>query len=180
MERDIRRLGRLIDDIQAATRLDRALGDGPGMRFDPAKLLADIIDIRRARAQLDGVGLLLEGASHGRQILGRGEQLGHALGNIIDNALSFSKKGDVIRVTLRDQDKGLLILIDDDGPGIPEDQRERVFERFYSSRPGEKGHSGLGLPIARQIIRRHGGDINLHGSPTGGLRVHVFLPWGEQ
>lgn len=179
MERDIRRLGRLIDDIQAATRLDRALGDGPGMNVDPVKLLTEIIDIRRARAQLDGVALLLEGSSQGRQILGRGEQLGHALGNLIDNALSFSNKGNVIRLTMHEEHHGLVILIDDDGPGIPKDQRERVFERFYSSRPGEKGHSGLGLPIARQIIRRHGGDITLDASPTGGLRVQVFLPWGH-
>lgn len=73
----------------------------------------------------------------------------------------------------------VVILIDDDGPGIPEDKRDHVFKAFVrleSSRNPKTGGTGLGLTIARDIVRGHGGDITLHDSPLGGLRVRVELP----
>ena len=71
------------------------------------------------------------------------------------------------------------ILVDDDGPGIPEEERERVFRPFYRldrSRNSETGGTGLGLAIARDIARAHGGDIYLEESPYGGLRARVRIP----
>jgi len=74
---------------------------------------------------------------------------------------------------------GSRSLIDDDGPGIPADQREAVFQPFYrieASRNRATGGTGLGLTVARTIIRGHGGDVTLHDAPSGGLRARVHLP----
>ncbi|MCW9039970.1 MAG: ATP-binding protein, partial [Rhodospirillales bacterium] len=77
------------------------------------------------------------------------------------------------------RDSALEITIDDDGPGIPAEERENVFRPFFrldSSRNPETGGVGLGMPIARDIVRGHGGDIILGDSPSGGLRVRIHLP----
>ena len=77
------------------------------------------------------------------------------------------------------RDDAVDIFIDDNGPGIPEDQREEVFRPFFrldASRNLDKGGVGLGLTIARDIARAHGGDISLDQSPSRGLRAHVWLP----
>jgi two-component system osmolarity sensor histidine kinase EnvZ len=96
--------------------------------------------------------------------------------NLIDNAIRYAN-----HVTVRAGTRGnaIEITVDDDGPGIPEDQREDVFKSFYridNSRNPETGGVGLGLTIARDVIRSHGGDITLSDSPLSGLRARVRLP----
>jgi two-component system osmolarity sensor histidine kinase EnvZ len=96
--------------------------------------------------------------------------------NLVDNATRFAR-----RVAVRARRRGDMIdvTIDDDGPGIPADQREEVFKPFFrleSSRNPATGGVGLGLTIARDVVRGHGGDIVLDDSPQGGLRVRVRLP----
>ena len=96
--------------------------------------------------------------------------------NLVENARHYAKNL-TIRVGRRGQ--GIEIIIDDDGPGIPVGLREDVFKPFYrieNSRNPETGGVGLGLSIARDIIRGHGGDILLSGSSMGGLRVKLMLP----
>jgi signal transduction histidine kinase len=102
--------------------------------------------------------------------------LKRALGNLVDNAVTYGQRA---RVTLAEEQKGLRIDIDDDGPGIAEPDMERVFEpfeRLETSRSLETGGVGLGLAIARSIVRQHGGDITLANRPQGGLRTTVWLP----
>ena len=99
-----------------------------------------------------------------------------ALRNILENAQRY---GGRVEVTLRDAAHGVEILIDDHGPGIPEDHLETVFDpyaRLESSRSRDTGGIGLGLPIARAILRAHGGDVRLSNRPAGGLRAAVKLP----
>jgi signal transduction histidine kinase len=99
-----------------------------------------------------------------------------ALGNLIDNAVKY---GGAARVAIERRGALVDILIDDDGPGIPEDMMESVFMPFYrvdESRGDEKGGSGLGLSIAQAIVHGHGGQIGLENRPGGGLRVRVTLP----
>jgi two-component system sensor histidine kinase ChvG len=124
-------------------------------------------------------------------------RLGQVFNNLIDNARSFSAPGGSVRVLLRPAKDytahghardGYEIIIDDDGPGIPADAFERIFERFYTDRPdqGFGQNSGLGLSISRQIIEVHGGRIsalNRVGSPGSdgvipvlGARFMVYLP----
>jgi len=102
--------------------------------------------------------------------------LKRALSNLIGNAVRYGQRA---RVSLRSSPEEVLVQVDDDGPGIPEDARERVFEPFVrleESRSSETGGLGLGMAIARSIVRAHGGDIVLANQPEGGLRVSLHLP----
>lgn len=102
--------------------------------------------------------------------------LKRALSNLLDNAVKYGGKA---RVSLAKQDGHLRIDIEDHGPGIPDDLREKVFSPFYrieSSRNRGTGGTGLGLTVARSVISAHGGDIELHNRSGGGLRVSVRLP----
>ena len=107
----------------------------------------------------------------------RSLSLKRALTNLVINAANY---GGGARLSLTPPQAGLLTLtIDDDGPGIPADELERVFEPFYrveASRNRETGGTGLGLPITRNILRAHGGDVVLENRPTGGVRATVTLP----
>ncbi len=102
--------------------------------------------------------------------------LRRALGNLVGNAVKY---GSIARVSLKIETDRLAILIDDDGPGIPEARQEDVFQpfrRLEDSRNRETGGTGLGLAVARTIVRAHGGDIQLSNPSAGGLRVTVCLP----
>ncbi len=102
--------------------------------------------------------------------------LRRAVSNLIGNAVKYGRQA---RVSLTEEAEAILVTIDDDGPGIPEDRREDVFRPFYrldESRSRETGGTGLGLTVARTIIRAHGGDITLSNRAEGGLRVDVRLP----
>jgi len=99
-----------------------------------------------------------------------------SIANIVDNAIRFANH---VSVRVRQREDCAEVLIDDDGPGIPEDQRDDVFRPFYrveGSRNQETGGIGLGLTIVRDVIRAHGGDIELDQAPIGGLRVRLRLP----
>ena len=98
------------------------------------------------------------------------------LNNLIDNGLSYGKK---IEISTKKIDKDLIILIDDDGPGIPKEEYEKVIKPFYridKSRGQNKSGVGLGLSIANDIVRSHGGNIFLEKSALNGLRVRISLP----
>ena len=106
----------------------------------------------------------------------RPDALRRALRNLIDNALTYGAKAETALVQ---SEQGLEICIDDAGPGIPPEQRERVFDpfrRLETSRSRETGGVGLGLSIARSIARGHGGDLTLQTAPGGGLRAVLSLP----
>lgn len=114
-------------------------------------------------------------------VFGRPLALKRAFSNLIDNAAKYGKRAYVKVTTEADR---VLVTIDDEGAGIPSDQRERVFEPFYrieDSRSRETGGTGLGLTVARTLILAHGGDIRLDDRPGGGLRVKVTIPrtWGK-
>jgi signal transduction histidine kinase len=102
--------------------------------------------------------------------------LRRVLGNLIDNALKYGQKA---RVTLAEEAGKIVLRIDDDGPGIPEGRIEEVFRPFHrleESRNRETGGTGLGLTVARSIVRAHGGELGLVNRPEGGLRTEVSLP----
>ena len=113
----------------------------------------------------------------GATVIGDAEQLGRAARNLVHNATRHAA-GRVV-VGLREVDGVVILTVDDDGPGIPEAQRERVFERFTLVDPARSsiaGGTGLGLAITRDIVERHGGVVVVEGSPLGGARFLVRLP----
>jgi two-component system osmolarity sensor histidine kinase EnvZ len=107
---------------------------------------------------------------------GKKNLIGRSLNNLIDNALKY---GDRIKLFLTKKNKNILIIIDDNGPGIVESEYKNVFKPFYKidkSRGDSKSSVGLGLSITSDIIKSHGGNIVLEKSPLNGLRVKIFLP----
>ena len=109
-------------------------------------------------------------------INGRKNLIHRSLNNIIDNALKYGKQ---VKIKLSKKNSNLFIIIDDDGPGIPKTEYDNVFKPFYKidkSRAESKSSVGLGLSIASDIIRSHGGNIMLESSKMKGLRVKIFLP----
>ena len=107
---------------------------------------------------------------------GRKNLINRCLNNIIDNALKYANK---VEIKLNKKNTNLFIIIDDDGPGIPGKERENVFKPFYKINKGRadsKSSVGLGLSIASDIVRSHGGNIMLEKSKMNGLRVKIFLP----
>jgi two-component system sensor histidine kinase ChvG len=194
---DVRRLDRLISDISDASRLDAELARGDREPIDIAQLLRALADAGNQIEREDGVKVRLKvepGPQPGRWLmLGHDSRLGQVFNNLIDNARTFSQQGGEVRVTLRRtrgafeeghaQREGFEILVDDDGPGIPDHAFERIFERFYTDRPNHAfgQNSGLGLSISRQIVEAHGGTIHAGNrfdeeGETLGARFVVFLP----
>ncbi|MBX9617492.1 MAG: sensor histidine kinase [Caulobacteraceae bacterium] len=189
LQQDVRRLDRLITDISNASRLDAELSRDRPRPVDLAALLTDIVGIYDTTKRPGEAAVALDLAVEGpARVMGRDGPLGQVLRNLIDNARSFSPVGRGVRVSLRrDDSEGMLplrIRVDDDGPGIPPENLETVFERFYTSRPPGAAfgsNSGLGLSIVRQIVAAHGGRVTATNrlGPTGeveGARFEVALP----
>jgi signal transduction histidine kinase len=139
--------------------------------LDLVSMIETIVD-----HQVDqGKRITLAAPGHGR-VLGKALALKRAFWNIIGNAAKYAGRA---HVEIGETPSHLVITVDDDGPGIPEPDLERVFEPFVrleQSRGRETGGSGLGLTIARAVILGHGGDIALSNRPEGGLRVSLTLP----
>jgi len=184
---DINRLNRLITDISEASRLDAELMRGEVKQVDLNALLGDMVNHYAVTAvQKGGVEVEYRLAAN-PPFLGHGHdgRYGQVFRNVIDNARSFSPSGSKIVVELSRASRGgpFTVTIDDEGPGIPEDNLESIFERFYSERPTEHfgQHSGLGLSICRQIMETYGGSISASNrrAPDGrvlGARFTVRVP----
>ncbi len=163
IEHDVRRLDRLISDIADASRLDAELQRQESAPVDVAKLLKTLIAVANEVKQENvSVALIFEGG--GPQVFkvpGHDSRLGQVIGNLIDNARSFSPPSGAVRVTCRRLRNEVEIVVDDDGPGLRVDALDRIFERFYTDRPhqGFGQNSGLGLSICKQIVEAHGGRI---------------------
>lgn len=144
--------------------------------LDLAELLRTVLDeAADARPELADQ-LSYEGPRH-LTVRARPLALKRAFVNLVANALSYAGTAHV--VVDEPAESMIRIRVEDDGPGIPLDQLDRVFEPFHrleGSRNRETGGVGLGLPIARNILRAHGGDVTLENRPSGGLRVAVLLP----
>ena len=163
IQHDVKRLDRLISDISDASRLDAEMQRHEAAPIDLVKLLTTVVSVANERHD-DGVrvSLKFEGTrSGGLTVAGNDSRLGQVVDNLIDNARSFSKAGSTVRVTCRPLKNDIDIVVEDDGPGIPAEAMERIFERFYTHRPDQDfgQNSGLGLSISRQIVEAHGGRI---------------------
>ena len=182
---DLKRIDRLITDISDASRLDAELSRGQSAPVDITKLLDTMVDIYNGMDLPRGIRIHFSSESAPRAVVhGLSERLGQVFRNLIDNAISFSPQNGIVEVSAQMAGARVLAEVADEGPGIPEPDIERIFERFYTERPAEHGfgkNSGLGLAIARQIVVSHGGRIwaenkrNSEGRRVG-ARFIVELP----
>ena len=189
LQQDVRRLDRLITDISNASRLDAELNRDRPRVIDLTQLLSEIVDVYESGLK-PGEAHVTFAAPPGDhvQIMGRDGPLGQVFRNLIDNARSFSPPGGTVRLSLVrddiDPDRPIRVRVDDDGPGIPPENLETVFERFYTARPRGTAfgsNSGLGLSIVRQIVEAHGGRVQAGNRPgeageVAGARFEVALP----
>ena len=192
LKADVTRLDRLITDISNASRLDAELSRENPRALDLARFLTDVAGLYAGRGV--SVRLTVADAAAGYRVAGREGPLGQVFRNLVDNACSFSAQGGEVRVRLGASDRQdgprlITLDIEDDGPGIPPENLESIFNRFYTNRPkGAQpggsafgGHSGLGLSIARQIVEAHGGRLSATNRPApdggiAGARFRVELP----
>ncbi len=188
---DINRLNRLISDISDASRLDAELMRGEVKPVDLKSLLDDMVNHYAASAASKaGVEVELHiSANPPFAAHGHDGRYGQVVRNVIDNALSFSPRGTrlVIELTREPRNGPFVITIDDEGPGIPEDNLESIFRRFYSERPAEHfgQNSGLGLSICRQIMETYGGTITASNRRSAdnrviGARFTLRIPASDQ
>jgi len=164
IQHDVRRLDRLISDISDASRLDAELQRQEAAPVDCAKLLTTLVAVANEVKREDCVKVTLGfegGGAHSFQVPGHDSRLGQIIDNLIENARSFSPPGGTVRVNCRRLRHFIEIFVDDDGPGVRPEVREKIFERFYTDRPhqGFGQNSGLGLSISKQIVEAHGGAI---------------------
>ncbi|WIM11586.1 stimulus-sensing domain-containing protein [Enhydrobacter sp.] len=184
---DINRLNRLISDISDASRLDAELMRGEVKPVNLQALLADMAHhYATSTANKSGVAIDFRVAANPPFAAhGHDGRYGQVFRNVVDNALSFSPPGSriVIELSREPRNGPFVVTIDDEGPGIPEDNLESIFQRFYSERPTEHfgQHSGLGLSICRQIMETYGGSISATNrrAPDGrvlGARFIIRVP----
>ena len=161
----------LIGDL-----VDLAREDGPQQELQPARLdeiISDSLErVQRRRPDVD-FRVRLDPWLIDADV----PALSRAPVNLLDNAAKWSPPGGVVRVSLRAAQRRAVLIIDDSGPGIPAEEREKVFERFYRApesraMPG----SGLGLAITRQVLERHGATISVDESDDGGTRIRIIFP----
>ena len=182
---DVIRLDRLIGDISEAARTDAELARA---RFEPVDLgpvIEQLVSSWENRREKGDASLAFARPRKATAVvLGDPSRLVRAIDNIIDNAISFSPPGGLVEIVAARVGNEVRIRIDDEGPGVPEELREAIFNRFHSVRPEEEHfgrHSGLGLAIARAIVEGHDGEIDVQDrdDAPSGARFIISLPASE-
>ncbi|MEL6678147.1 MAG: HAMP domain-containing sensor histidine kinase, partial [Pseudomonadota bacterium] len=189
MRSDVTRLDRLVTDISNASRLDAQMVKEEMEPFDLTQLLDNIIEYNTEGAEKRKGALIAKYARQPVQIYGLEGRLAQVFVNLITNAISFMPEEGGGEVSVHIERKNLdtvRVRVDDNGPGIPDDNLGDVFKRFYSERPGQDfgNNSGLGLAISRQIVDAHSGAIwaenirpdGQNEGPRLGARFIVELP----
>lgn len=167
IQNELRRLNRLITDVSAASRLDAELARQKMGPLDVTDVVKNVAQIFESVLSSDSrkLSTVVDRPLFARAYYVNGDagRLGQVLTNLVDNAISFSSDNQTVTLSVRRTSDHIELIIDDEGPGIPQDRLKDVFDRFYTDRPqteAERGkNSGLGLSISREIVSAHGGTI---------------------
>jgi len=186
---DIERMDRLISDISDASRLDAELSRESFESLDLRRVLSELVDLhkspldretsvsrsRTTRAANADVNITLSDMGEEDSFVwGLEMRLAQVFQNLLANAISFSPPGGTVHITIVPVRKKVVVTVEDEGPGIPENRLETIFDRFYTERPEHEDygrHSGLGLAICKQIVGAHGGQIFAENIKDPDLRV---------
>jgi signal transduction histidine kinase len=177
---EAQRMNRLVLDLLMLTRLESGLSDLKPAPVLLNEILISVVEKFQPQAAVTGQTIDFK---PGKEITltADGDRLAQVFSNLVDNAIKFNPSGGKIQIkTWRDGSSG-YVEVQDTGPGIPEADLSRIFERFYQvekSRKGGAGHSsGLGLSIAQKIVKAHGGEIKVESTPEIGTKFTVQLPF---
>ncbi|WP_299294959.1 sensor histidine kinase [uncultured Tateyamaria sp.] len=187
IDHDVRRLDRLVSDISNASRLDSELVKEEEESFNLLTMLGNLGQYLGEDARGKGIEFITDLPDNPIDVQGLEARLAQVFVNLITNAISFCEDGDAIRIWARKRENRVLVVVEDTGPGIPDQALTKIFKRFYSQRPEEHfgNNSGLGLAISKQIVEAHGGviwaenirptDADITSEPLG-ARFVVGLP----
>ena len=183
---DVNRLDRLITDISDSSRLDAELSREKFEAIDIESLLLAFHQLRKFQKRFEQKSLTLNIEKGEKQllILGHESRIVQVIDNIVNNAITFAPVNSNINISVSADTTDVKITIDDEGPGIPENKLDAIFERFYSERPAAEKfglHSGLGLSICKQIVEAHNGKISAknrtgYQNDITGARFIITLP----
>jgi PAS domain S-box-containing protein len=172
VEKQTFRAARIVNNLLNFARRS----EGGKQLLDLAPLIDDCLDLLRERMAKLKVNLIWQLPEGPIEVIGNDGELQQVFTNLILNALdAMQTEGDQLRVDIEGDDQWVRVAIEDNGPGIPTDEVESVFQPFYSTKLSQGG-TGLGLSISHDIVRRHGGDIQVISHPGRGSRFTVELP----
>lgn len=172
------RLGRLVDDLLEIARLDSEQVEWETEEVELGQLIAQTLLCVTGLTQEKEVLFELETPEQPLRVEAVPDRLHQAMLNLIANAWRFSPSGGRVRIALTSSGRECSLCVEDEGPGVPEGQRERIFERFVTSagREDQAQGTGLGLAITRSIVERHGGTISCGEASIGGAAFAICLP----
>jgi signal transduction histidine kinase len=175
----VERLGRLVRQLLDLSRLESGAVPLERAAFDVEPVLEHAV--REQRLHAPGVNLAIVVETPGLTADGDPERVHQVVANLLENAVRYTPRGGRVEVRARHSDEppGVTIEVIDEGPGIPEDEQNRIFERFYradTARASRDGGAGLGLAIAQWIVDLHGGEIRPERRLPHGCRMVVTLP----
>lgn len=175
IDKEVARLNRLLDGVREVSKVDAAVDTELAEPFDLRTLLSELA---QTRSMADGGRVTLQTPPYPIVVAASADRLTQAFGNIVDNAISFSPEEGRVSMTVHEDAGAAIVHIDDEGPGIPPEHLDRIFNRFFSFRPGsaQNRHDGLGLAIARTIVDGYGGSIAAMNLSPSGTRIEVRLP----
>lgn len=179
MERSLRHMQRLVEDLVLAMKAEQGRIALKLSRVDVTELLHEVKAMAEDAAADVGVSITVEpppATTPALQIEADALRLVQVLQNIINNGLKFTPAGGMVSLAARSTDEGVILTVTDTGAGMSEEQRARVFDRYYTDDRRDRG-LGLGLAIAQGIVQRHGGDIGVESEPGAGSRFWIRLPW---
>lgn len=173
-----RRLSAMIAKLLELARLES--GAGPASHFE----IVDLVRVARGAVERAGASartvlVILDEPVAQVELRADGDGIGRVLDNLLENAIRFSPEGGTVHLSLAADAGSAVLTVKDEGPGIPETERERVFERFYQTADGRAARAhgvGLGLAICRHIVTAHGGSIAAEGNSPRGTVLRVTLP----
>jgi two-component system sensor histidine kinase SenX3 len=178
LQKESARLGKLVTEIIDLSRLqfDNPVEGAQAVRVDT--VIREAMDRCRATAERRGIRLV-RGGTTGLQVVGDKEMLVTALANLVENAVAYSDENTRVAVAVRTREEMVEITVTDQGIGIPEQELERIFERFYRVDPArsrQTGGTGLGLSIVKHIVAAHRGQVTVWSAPGAGSTFTLRLP----
>lgn len=174
------RLARTIDSLLFLARADRGAVEPRATSFDVEAEIAPLVEYYQVFADERRLRLTLEGSA---RIVADRDLVRQAVGNLLANAVHYSREEAVVTTTIREDGGFVTIEVHDAGPGISADDAAQAFDRFFRGDSARKAHphgSGLGLAIVRSIARLHGGDASLELDASGGTIARIVLPAGKR
>ncbi len=183
MSDEVDRLTRIIDRLLVLTKLT---SDTSALRLEETELsviIENVIKKITAIAEEKDIVVYADYADDARLPVALDyDRIYEAIYNIVDNAVKYTPNGGFVHITLQNEDKFQRIDIEDNGPGIPEGEKDKIFDRFYrldDSRARDTGGTGLGLAITKEAVLMHGGSIEVNNSDEGGSIFTIRLPYAQ-